>query len=175
MTRPSMSADLRVGRLNVSRRLVGGAFVLLQLNESRAGSAAAAATAAAIKTLAAQTGLIQVALIWSRRDQQTFRRLGWLEVPTDRRARHRRIRGAAARAGLSLHGTDWRFRSATANAAVRPFTGTFRAVGLDGRGVQITITEAVASESLGGQIVPGFGLGVLKARRWSLMNARIPV
>jgi len=58
---------------------------------------------------------------------------------------------------------------------VRRLTGTFRAVGLDGRGVQITITESVTPEGLGGQIIPGFRLSVLKARRWSLVHTRVPV
>lgn len=58
---------------------------------------------------------------------------------------------------------------------MRPLTGTFRAMGLDSHGVQVTVAEAVATESFGGQIVPGLGLGVLKARRWSLVHARVPV
>lgn len=58
---------------------------------------------------------------------------------------------------------------------MRPLTRAFCTVGLDGHSVQITITEAVTSEGFGGQIIPRFRLGILKARRWSLVDTRVPV
>lgn len=99
-------SNLRMGRRDVSRRVVW-AFVLVQLNKSRARPAAATA---AVQAFAAQTGLIEVALIRPGRNQQALRRLGRLEVPTrDCRTRGRRIHGTAAgTAGLALHDADRR-------------------------------------------------------------------
>lgn len=95
-------SDLRVGRRDVSR--VISAFMLVQLNESRGGSSAA------VQALAAQTGLIEITLVRSWRDQQALRRLGRLEVPTrDRRTRSCRVDGTSAgAAGLTLHDADRR-------------------------------------------------------------------
>lgn len=101
-----------MARWHVTRRLVG-AFMLIQLNEPRSGSAARIAAAAAaapssnntsttVQALAAQTGLIQIALIWPRWDQQALRRLGRLEVPADRRARRRGVRGTAASTAAAI-------------------------------------------------------------------------
>lgn len=157
-----MSDLLRVAY--VTRRLVRPFVLVRQLNDRREPR-----TGPAVQALAAQAGRVQLASLVRRRYQKTLRRLGRLERVSADRAR-RRVRGTTAGAGLPLHGADGRFRP-----AVRAFTWPFRAMGLDGRSVQITVAEAVSPEGLGGQIVPGLRLGVLKARRWSLVHAGVPV
>ena len=115
-----------------------------------------------VQALAAQAS-VQLGLI-GRRYQQALRRLCRLKVPGGAAG----VRGATA--GSSLHGPGWRFRP-----SMGPLPGPLGTVRLRGGRVQITVTEPVATERLGSQIVPGLRLGVLKARRWSLVHTGVPV
>lgn len=146
--------DLGVRADNVTSFLLPAVLLDLQhLHAPRRGS---------VEALAAQTR-VQLPLI-GRRYQQALRGLGRLEVP----GRAAGVGGAAA--GSSLHRAGRRFRP-----AVRSFVGPLGAVRLRGGRVEVAIAEAIATEGLGGQIVPRLRLGVLKARRWSLVHAGVPV